>query len=469
MKNIFPWIFALTFFASIVSGQTPFDSLVAEREAKLEESLQNLRELREQIQQERSPLVRELNALDSRAEELADKVRQARRLRDSEAMELEALRTQVEARQREVDYVQKTLLPGFVANLDASMSPIERPRLGETMRNYNLFLENTDASDLDKLKRGLALIANSFQTAEELIGGQIAEGEALAPNGRIRQGTFVQTGPLVYFAEHSGEFAGLVDIAGSSLDAYVQPFQKDVGSAIFEVARTGEGTLPVDPTLGKAFAVEQTRDTISEHLIKGGVWVVPILLFALAATLVAITKSVQIFSIRHPRPTVIHEIVSLLKNGGAEEARKLAEAQPQPTRDMLVAAVDHAEKSTDMVEEVMYETMLTTHPKLERFLNVIAVTAAAAPLLGLLGTVTGIIKTFRLMTVFGAGDPTPLISGISEALITTELGLILAIPALVLHAILARKVAGIMAQMEKVAVSFVNALSRRRGTESVAS
>src|SRR5690625_7646185 len=96
------------------------------------------------------------------------------------------------------------------------MSPIERPRLGETMRNYNLFLENTDASDLDKLKRGLALIANSFQTAEELIGGQIAEGEALAPNGRIRQGTFVQTGPLVYFAEHRGEFAGLVDIAGIS-------------------------------------------------------------------------------------------------------------------------------------------------------------------------------------------------------------------------------------------------------------
>ncbi|HBP56797.1 MAG TPA: flagellar motor protein MotA, partial [Verrucomicrobiales bacterium] len=72
---------------------------------------------------------------------------------------------------------------------------------------------------------------------------------------------------------------------------------------------------------------------------------------------------------------------------------------------------------------------------------------ATAPLLGLLGTVTGIIKTFKLMEIFGAGDPKPLISGISEALITTEMGLILAIPALIAHALLSRRVAGILAQM----------------------
>ena len=130
-------------------------------------------------------------------------------------------------------------------------------------------------------------------------------------------------------------------------------------------------------------------------------------------------------------------------------------------------AAAHLE-SIELVEEVMYESMLNTQPKLERFLNVIAVTAATAPLLGLLGTVTGIIKTFKLMKVFGAGDPKPLISGISEALITTELGLVLAIPALVIHALLSRRVAGVLARMEKLSVAFVNGLSRRQTTTAPA-
>jgi biopolymer transport protein ExbB len=126
-----------------------------------------------------------------------------------------------------------------------------------------------------------------------------------------------------------------------------------------------------------------------------------------------------------------------------------------------LAAVEHADESIELVEEVMYESMLSTQPRLERFLNVIAVTAATAPLLGLLGTVTGIIKTFKLMKVFGAGDPKPLISGISEALITTELGLVLAIPALVIHALLSRRVAAVLSRMEKLSVAFLNGLARR--------
>ena len=64
------------------------------------------------------------------------------------------------------------------------------------------------------------------------------------------------------------------------------------------------------------------------------------------------------------------------------------------------------------------------------------------------------------MEIFGAGDPKPLISGISEALITSEKGLILAIPALIAHALLSRRVAGILAQMEKLSIAFVNGLSR---------
>ena len=112
-----------------------------------------------------------------------------------------------------------------------------------------------------------------------------------------------------------------------------------------------------------------------------------------------------------------------------------------------------------MWEEIMYETMLETQPRLERFLPLIAITAATAPLLGLLGTVTGMINTFKLITLFGTGDAKSLSSGISEALITTEFGLIVAIPALILHALLSRKCQAILAAMEKYAVIFSNGIT----------
>ena len=85
-----------------------------------------------------------------------------------------------------------------------------------------------------------------------------------------------------------------------------------------------------------------------------------------------------------------------------------------------------------------------------------AITAAAAPLLGLLGTVTGMIKTFNLITIFGTGDAKSLSSGISEALVTTELGLIVAIPALILHGVLSRMTKEKIAALEQTALSFVN-------------
>jgi CBS domain-containing protein len=122
--------------------------------------------------------------------------------------------------------------------------------------------------------------------------------------------------------------------------------------------------------------------------------------------------------------------------------------------------VEHLKEPAELIEEVMYETVLATRLKLQRFLPFIAISAASAPLLGLLGTVTGIINTFKLITVFGSGDVKTLSGGISEALITTEFGLIVAIPSLLLHAFLSRKARHIIDEMEKTAIAFNNQISR---------
>lgn len=445
----------------LVAPAQTLEQITQAREVKLEASLKELHALRESIQSERLPLARELNALDAKADALEDEVARVRRLKDSQSVELDTLRERVVGRQREVDYVTRTLMPSYLANYEAALSVGELEGIGESIHAYHLYLENADASELEKLEAGLTLMADSLKQLDSLLGGQRYDGNALTPEGTLQAGQFVQVGPLLYFGASDQSVAGLA-LSSRSDHAELHPLDGAAADGIFEVLQTGSGLLPVDPTLGDALAVEQAKDSISEHLVKGGVWVYPILAFACVATIVSIFKVLQVFTVRHPQPLVIHDIIKHLRSGKKQPALDLAKAQPQPARDMLVMAVEHADESTEMVEEVMYEAMLTTQPRLERFLNVIAVTAAAAPLLGLLGTVTGIIKTFRLMTVFGAGDPKPLISGISEALITTELGLILAIPALVMHAMLSRKVAGIMARLEKTAVTFVNGLSRNK-------
>jgi biopolymer transport protein ExbB len=102
------------------------------------------------------------------------------------------------------------------------------------------------------------------------------------------------------------------------------------------------------------------------------------------------------------------------------------------------------------------EAILHEAPRLERFNATVLVFAAVAPLLGLLGTVTGIISTFDVITKFGTGDPKLLSGGISEALVTTELGLMVAIPALLLGTLLSGRAQAMLRDLEKSALQAVN-------------
>ncbi|WP_420818925.1 MotA/TolQ/ExbB proton channel family protein [Paraglaciecola marina] len=90
--------------------------------------------------------------------------------------------------------------------------------------------------------------------------------------------------------------------------------------------------------------------------------------------------------------------------------------------------------------------------RLERWIGAIGMTAAVSPLLGLLGTVSGMIETFKMMTLFGSGDPEVVSGGIAQALVTTELGLVVAIPALILNALLSRKAKSYYNELESFAI-----------------
>ena len=442
-----------------VNGQD-IGQIAARQQTKLEEAVKRLNEQRQQIHDAQIPLSKTLSNLRLEAKDLNSQLAEQRRVRDNASLSLEQLQTRVTESRREYEYITGALFGEFTAAFKSALSPAEMETYGETLREHDLLLDSVEEGETNKLAASLALLEESINRLDGVLGGKTFPGKALSENGSVKNGRFVQVGPLLYFASLSGDEAGWVEET-KSMQPRVRAVAEEDAAKIRAVVDDGGGLLPIDPSLGDAVALAETDETVKEHLEKGGIWVYPIVGFAVIATLVAIFKFIQIFMIRQPQPMAVHEIVRLLREGNKEAARSLAWSQPKPASEMLVAAVEHADESIELVEEVMYESMLSTQPRLERFLNVIAVTAATAPLLGLLGTVTGIIKTFKLMEVFGAGDPKPLISGISEALITTELGLVLAIPALIAHALLSRRVAGVLARLEKLSVAFINGLSRR--------
>jgi len=194
------------------------------------------------------------------------------------------------------------------------------------------------------------------------------------------------------------------------------------------------------------------------HMMKGGPVMVPIVLLGVVSLLIFLTRWLVISRVRVATPDDLQVILGALRKEDRTKANAHASSLTGPIGDMLHSAIDHCRERKEYIEEVMYEKMLEAKPRLEKLLPFLALSAAAAPLLGLLGTVTGMINTFNMITVFGAGDPKTLAGGISEALITTEFGLVVAIPSLLLHAVLSRKVKGVLAGMEQTAVGFINGL-----------
>ncbi|MGI9229532.1 MAG: MotA/TolQ/ExbB proton channel family protein, partial [Gammaproteobacteria bacterium] len=133
-----------------------------------------------------------------------------------------------------------------------------------------------------------------------------------------------------------------------------------------------------------------------------------------------------------------------------------------PLGRILQVYVDNQNIDTESLEMKMGEAVLREAPALIRFNTLLKVIAVAAPLLGLLGTVTGMILTFQAITLFGTGDPKLMAGGISQALVTTMLGLCVAIPVVFLHALVAGRSRRIIEVLEEQATGLVAGSSQNR-------
>jgi biopolymer transport protein ExbB len=160
------------------------------------------------------------------------------------------------------------------------------------------------------------------------------------------------------------------------------------------------------------------------------------------------------------RYDILQRIEELLRDRKIPEASTLCKRYPSSMTRILLAAILNHDKSRQEIKEIIEDAGRQEVPVLERYLTILGTIASISVLLGLLGTVVGMIRTFNAIAALGYGHPEALAGGISEALVATATGLTIAIPTLVFYNFFTSKVDSLVIEMEKNSLRMLSILKR---------
>ncbi len=203
------------------------------------------------------------------------------------------------------------------------------------------------------------------------------------------------------------------------------------------------------------------------ELVTAGGW---LMVLILACSVVVLAICIERLYTLNPKkiapPHLLATVWKQLKAGEMDAARLKNQKQSSPLGRILAAGLANAYHGRDVMKESIQEAAGHVIHELERYLNTLGTIAAIAPLLGLLGTVVGMIKVFAEIMAQGPGNASALAGGISEALITTAAGLTVAIPALVMHRYFIGRIDGIVVELEQETIKLVAALHSEENAEA---
>ncbi|MCP5252056.1 MAG: MotA/TolQ/ExbB proton channel family protein [Burkholderiales bacterium] len=293
----------------------------------------------------------------------------------------------------------------------------------------------------------------------ELGATQTTSGNFFLENGKQTQGEIIRLGNIAAYGVSTEGSGSLVPAGGNDFKIWRE---STADTAIALSKNQQPETLQLFIFESRTQAVEEAADkTILEVIHSGGIigWVI-VGLGGLTLLLIFI----RIYLLRSNSANTQHiadQVIQQVIDGDLESARKSCDAGASAITRVLSNTLRHLKDDRDHMESVVHEAILRESGALDRFGSAILVIASVSPLLGLLGTVTGMIATFDVITEFGTGDPKLLSGGISIALVTTELGLIVAIPALLTGSVLSAWARSIKRDMEHAALRVTNAFLGR--------
>ncbi len=273
---------------------------------------------------------------------------------------------------------------------------------------------------------------------------EVLQGQVYLPDGTKSDAHILYAGSLFSVARlASGESIYLrTSTQGDRLITVPNSLSKNE-QELFNSFFNGDGKLiSADLSRGIIFKDVKEEKGFVEHIMAGGTLIWPILFLGFLAALFALWRIIILYSVKFTDNETLEEVFKHVGQGQFDLAKDLLN-QHNKSNKISIAFINymltHWNKSLVSLEKTYEEALLVYLNPLGKGTTFIAVAAAVAPLLGLLGTVTGMISTFDIITLYGNNDPKLLSGGISIALVTTELGLMVAIPLLLLHFFITRR------------------------------
>ena len=316
---------------------------------------------------------------------------------------------------------------------------------------FGAFDENSDISDVEKINH-LIGFANKVIVDNSTITKN--SGSFFLQDGKEVQGTILKIGNIASYG-YSQQGSGALAPAGEHKFKVWRDTDSTIVAEIFN--DKAQELLPVFLYESSIKSIEEKQDkTVLSVIDSGGLiaWIIVVLgIFALILILLRVWFLKKSSS---STEKILSKVVYNIENNDMEHAIRVASFKKSSSGRVLYAVLRNITRDREHIEDVVSEAILHESGQLNRFGSLIMVVATVTPLLGLLGTVTGMISTFDIITEFGTGDPKLLSSGISVALVTTEVGLAVAIPALLFGNILSGWAERIKDEMEKASLRVIN-------------
>ncbi|MCO4798218.1 MAG: MotA/TolQ/ExbB proton channel family protein [Colwelliaceae bacterium] len=263
--------------------------------------------------------------------------------------------------------------------------------------------------------------------------------QVVAANGEKVQSEVIRVGGFNLIS--NGKYLEYIDETGSIAELIRQPSSRYLDSAA-QLTTAGNDVIPfaLDPTGGSILGLLVQAPDTQERIEQGGPVGNVIIALGVIGLLIALERFISLF---------------IIGNKVNRQLKTAVASDDNPLGRVMLVKDNNVDADTETLELKLSERILKEVPVLTSRLTLIKIVSVVAPLIGLLGTVTGMINTFQAITLFGTGDPKLMAGGISQALVTTVLGLVVAIPMVFISTILNTRSRGIINVLQQQSAGII--------------